>query len=302
MEESNCFSEVSLEFMNSNPSLTLLEALKKGTLFLQKHHVEEPRLNTEYLLAHQLGLQRLELYLQFNRLLEEEELNALRQLLLQRSRGIPLQYLLGTVEFLGRIFLSDQRALIPRPETEQLLEHVLAHHQCQRILDVGTGSGVIAISIALEKPVAEVEAIDCSLEALELAQENAKRYHMTNIQWHHGNLLSALEKKEILSYFDLIVANLPYLLSKEISTLSRELSYEPIIALDGGEDGLYLIKKLIRDAPKYLQSPGILLLEIGRDQEEKVVYEFKKNGYQNILTFPDHQGILRFVQAVYTKK
>ncbi|MFZ4116799.1 MAG: peptide chain release factor N(5)-glutamine methyltransferase [Chthoniobacterales bacterium] len=284
--------------MSSQKSVALLEVLQGGAGFLNKHHVEQPRLNVEHLLAHVLGIPRLELYLQFDRLLEEKELAPLRELLHKRSKGIPLQHLLGTVDFCGRIFLCDTRALIPRPETEQFVERALAHHGCEHILDVGTGSGIIAITIALERKHAHVEAIDLSLEALELAQENARRHEASNITWHHGNLLEPLAKKESTTPFDLIVANLPYIPREEIPTLTREISYDPIMALDGGTDGLDLIKRLIQDAVTQLKPGGYLLLEIGKNQENEVMNCLKQHGYDDILALHDYQGVLRFVEAV----
>ena len=278
--------------MPTPSSTSLLEVLQGGTAFLKKQGVEQARLNVELLLAHVLKIPRLELYLQFDRMLGEAEKAPLRELLRERGRAVPLQHLLGTTEFFGRTFRSDARGLIPRPETEQLVERALTHHQASRLLDIGTGSGVIAITLALEKPTASINAIDFSPEALSLAQENAGLHGVTNIQWHQGNLL-----QEQTQAWDLIVANLPYIDTEEIPTLSREVQYDPIIALDGGKNGLILIQNLIEQAPARLTEGGCLLLEIGKDQEKEVIKLLEINDYSDILALPDYQGVLRFVEA-----
>jgi len=278
--------------MPTSSDISLLEVLQGGTAFLKKQNVEQPRLNMELLLAHVLKIPRLELYLQFERKLAEVDREPLRELLRERGRGVPLQHLLGTTEFFGRTFRSDARGLIPRPETEQLVERALTHHKASRFLDVGTGSGVIAITLALEKSAASIDAIDLSSEALSLAQENAALHGATDIQWHQGNLL-----QEQTQSWDLIVANLPYIEAEEIPTLSREVQYDPIMALDGGRNGLHLIQQLVEQAPKHLVEGGALLLEIGKDQEKEVIKLLEINGYSEILALPDYQGVLRFVEG-----
>jgi len=284
--------------MPCNKSISLLEVLKGSTDYLKKQNIEQPRLNSEHLLAHVLRIPRLELYLQFDRMLEEKERAPLRELLRRRGQGIPLQHLLGTAEFFGKTFLSDHRALIPRPETEQLVERALTYKNCHRILDVGTGSGIIAITLALEKNASEIEAIDLSLEALALAKENALRHNINSIKWHHSDLFTSLSAHPATPSFDLIIANLPYIATEEIPTLTREVACDPIMALDGGLDGLDIIQLLIEQASKHLTPEGYLLLEIGKNQEQTVMSLLKQHQYRNIHALSDYQGVLRFVEAM----
>ena len=274
--------------------MSLLEVLKGASEFLGKQGVESPRLNAEHLLAHVMGLKRMDLYLQFDRPLGEKERGPLRDLVRQRGTGIPLQHLLGTVEFCGKTFKSDARALIPRPETELLVERALTYPAPASILDVATGSGVIALSLALGRPEASVTATDISPEALSLAKENAILLSIDRIAFHEADLLPPPEA----GTFDLITANLPYIPAAEIAGLSREVRHDPILALDGGPEGLDLIVRLAPLALERLTSGGHLLLEIGIDQSEAIMACLAGHNYRDIKALPDYQGIPRFIEAV----
>src|SRR6184192_1298646 len=176
--------------------MTVLEVLQATTAFFKKHDIENPRLNAEHLLAHVLGRKRIELYLDFERKLTETELGPLRDLVKRRSEGEPLQHLLGTVEFCGHVFLCDKRAMVPRPETEELVELLKSEieNPSAEILDVGTGSGVIALSLAANFPRAHIMAVDISDEALALARENASQLNLTDrVDFAKSNLLDSVD-------------------------------------------------------------------------------------------------------------
>jgi len=280
-------------------SKTLLEVLQSTTAYFTKHEIENARLNAEHLIAHVLKMSRLELYLEFETKLNETELAQLRELVRRRAQGEPLQHLLGTVEFCGQIFLCDKRALVPRPETEQLTELLIA--DCRlliekgKVLDVGTGSGVIALSLALKFPEAKIFAVDISEEALSLARENATRLGLTGrVQFHRGNLLENLSER-----FDLIVANLPYVSMQDRHLLAREVLHDPEMALFAGEKGDELIRKLIEQARAHLSSNGVLALEIGLNQSEGLAEFLRQKNYHDIELKKDYAGIARFLVARY---
>jgi len=278
--------------------MTVLEVLQSTTDYFKKHKIENPRLNAEHLLAHVLGRTRMELYLEFERALGETELRPLRELVRRRGQGEPLQHLLGTVEFCGLIFAVDQRAMIPRPETEQLVELIA---KCQvpsancRIVDVGIGSGVIALSLAAKFPGATIYGVDVSEDALQLARENAKRLGLSDrIQFLKSDLLRNLDER-----FNLIVANLPYVATRDRQSLSREVLHDPEVALFGGERGDELIHRLIEQAPSRLRPSGLLALEVGLGQAEAISGLLTKKNYHDIESKNDYLGVKRFLFARY---
>jgi release factor glutamine methyltransferase len=277
--------------------MTVLQVLQSSTEYLKKHKIENPRLNAEHLLAHTLGRKRIELYLQFERELTETELGPLRELVKRRGEGEPLQHLLGTVEFCGLTFLSDRRAMVPRQETEQLVEFVQSAIRDPRsaILDVGTGSGVIALSLAAKFPDANIVAIDVSDDALALAQENAVKLDSSSrVRFLKSRLLENVE-----GAFDLIVANLPYISIQDRHTLSREVLHDPEIALFAGRRGDELVRELIGEAPTRLRPGGMLALEIGLSQSEALLSALAEKNYRDICSKNDYNGVKRFLFARY---
>jgi release factor glutamine methyltransferase len=277
--------------------MTVLEVLRATTAYFKKHSVESPRLNAEHLLAHVLGRKRIDLYLEFERVLADSELAPLRALVKRRSEGEPLQHLLGTVEFCGHIFLCDKRAMVPRPETEQLVEFLKCEIQNPRsvILDVGTGSGVIALSLASECPEAEIVAVDISDDALALANENAIKLNLTHrVRFVKSNLLEQAE-----GTFDLIAANLPYVSIEDRQMLSREVLHDPEIAVFADTRGDELVLELIAQAPLRLRAGGLLALEVGIDQSELLFSALAEKNYRDIYSKTDYSGVTRFLFARY---
>ncbi len=276
--------------------MTLLEVLQSSTAYLQKRGVENPRLNAEHLLAHVLDKKRIELYLEFERPLDEAELAPLRDFIKRRGQREPLQHLLGTVEFAGLILKCDKRALVPRPETEELVElvvHATLSAQPSAILDVGTGSGAIALALANKFPDAAVHAIDNSDDALALARENAERLELTSrVIFSKSDLLSS-----VAHVYDLIVANLPYVAEYERASLSPEVLLDPDAAVFGGEVGDEIIRRLIDAAPKYLKPNGLLALEIGLGQDGALCEYLTATNFRDVGAKTDFRNVKRFIFA-----
>jgi len=277
--------------------MRVLDVLQSTTAYFKKRGIEDSRLNAEHLLAHVLRLTRMELYLEFERTLNETELTPLRELVRRRGEGEPLQHLLGTVEFCGDIFLCDNRALVPRPETEELVELVESRieNRESRIVDVGTGSGVIALSLAKKFPEAHVFAVDVSEDALALARENAIRLGLNGrVQLRKSHLLENLDER-----FDVIVANLPYIATQDRHTLSREVLHDPDVALFAGARGDELVHELIEQAPERLRPGGLLALEIGLRQSQGLLSVLAEKKYRDIDSKNDYSGVIRFLFARY---
>jgi len=254
--------------------VTVLEIIQKSTGFLTKKGVESPRLQGESILAHVLGVPRMQLYLSFERELSDAEVSACREMVQRRANRVPLQHLLGSVSFCGLEITVGRQALIPRPETEQLVEHAEAcisksTSPSHRILDFGTGTGCIAVALAQRNPSVRISATDISAEALDLARSNAAAHGVEDrIQFFEGDGFCALPGD---ARFDLIVSNPPYIPSGEIATLAPEVKdHDPGIALDGGKDGLNFYHSLATEAPAFLDPGGSLMVEFGDGQANAI--------------------------------
>jgi release factor glutamine methyltransferase len=279
--------------------MTVLEVLQNTTGYFAQKGVEQPRLNIEHLLADALGKKRIDLYLEFDRPLSETELKPLREKVRRRAEGEPLQHLLGYWDFFGRKFKTDRRALVPRPETEMLTEIVLRELRTavgpKRLLDIGTGTGILAITFALEKPELDVAAVDISADALALARENAQQLGVYDrISFYQSDLAAAVDGQ-----FQFVVANLPYIPSREMSGLQREVRWDPILALDGGEDGLTIVERLIESIPAKLAPNALVALEIGCGQAERTRAKLAAHNYRDILIQKDYEGTERILIARY---
>jgi release factor glutamine methyltransferase len=272
---------------------TVLETLDKGTAYLAKKGIEDARRNMQQLVAHQLGCTRMDLYLRFDQPLDESDLAPLRDRLKRRGEGVPLQHLLGTITFHRRDFKTDARALIPRPETEELAEWLLKNAKLPenpRILDMGCGSGVLGLTLAAEFPGSRVVLADLSPDALALARENAALLEIANATFVESDLFAALAGQA----FDLVVANLPYVPENDRPTLSREVAHDPDLALFGGPDGLAVIRRFVPAAKDHLAPGGWLALEIGIDQSAEVEALLRAASLTDVLTLKDLSGIPRF--------
>lgn len=251
---------------------TVLRLIRWSGEYLEEKGVERGRLDAEHLLARVLGLDRLQLYLQFERPLTPEELAAYKPLLLRRAGREPLQYILGRAAFRELDVTVDRRVLIPRPETEELVEAVLEWARERGgagldALDVGTGSGCIAVSLATEGPFRRVVGTDDSVEALELARANADAAGAVDVELLHGPLFEPVAGRR----FDVVVSNPPYVAEGEREGLQAEVrDWEPGGALFAGEDGLDVIRDLVAGAPEHVAPGGLLALEIGADQADAV--------------------------------
>ena len=275
--------------------MRILDVINKTTPYFEKQGVESPRLTIELLLAHLLKKKRLDLYMEFERELDETTLAQLRELVKRRSAGEPLQYITGEVDFCGLKLLVDQRVLIPRPETELLVEAV-AKRKPQRIVEVGTGSGCIAIALAKKLPEAEITALDVSVEALTVARGNASLHQAEkNIRFLESDLLQALPDS---FGAEAVVSNPPYIADGELVKLPKEVrDFEPVRALAAGEDGLKVIRRLVMNARRILSPSGFVALEIGDGQRAAVEEIFGQQGHVVVEVLKDLQGHERVIVA-----
>jgi release factor glutamine methyltransferase len=262
--------------------------------FLARKGADAPRLTAELLLAHALSCDRVRLYLDFDKPLGEPELARFRDLVRRRAEGEPTAYLLGRKEFFGRPFRVDPRVLVPRPETELLVETALAAlPEGGRALDLCTGSGCVAVSLALGRSGARVVATDLSEDALALARENAAALGAV-VELATGDLWSAVHGPE---RFHVVASNPPYVPTKELAGLSPEVRREPCMALDGGEDGLAVLRRIVEGAPAWLEPGGTLVVEMHESHERSLPALCLAAGFARAEARRDLAGLPRLTVA-----
>jgi len=284
---------------NTGESWTILRMILWSAEYLKNKGVETGRLDAEWLLAAALGVDRLQLYLKYDRPLSSEEREAFKPLLRRRAGREPLQYIIGRTGFRELELKTDPRVLIPRPETEVLVQEVLdwASAGAESVWDMGTGAGAVALSLAAEGTWTRVVATDVSPEALSVAADNAERYDLGgHVEFREGSLFEPLEEGE---RFDVIVSNPPYIAEGEKGELQPEVrDWEPPEALFAGEDGLDVIRQLVAGAPKHLLSGGLLALECGLGQAAGIAADVQATGaFGAVRIRADLTGRPRFVTA-----
>ena len=278
--------------------LTVLEAINLSTEFLGKRNIESPRINAELLLAHTLSCKRLDLYLSYDRPLNEDEVNIYREFIRRRSKYEPLQYIIGKVEFFGLEFIVNPSVLIPRQETEILVETIINSFKKEdnlKILDIGVGSGNISVSVAKHLHNSKITATDISEQALATAKNNAEMNSVSEkINFINHNIL----KDDLNEEFDIIVSNPPYISEKEFPELKDELKvYEPKSALTDFSDGLNYFKVISSKAKGLLKNNGKIFFEVGQGQSEDVEKILRENNFKEILIVKDYLKIDRVISG-----
>jgi len=280
----------------------ILELIEKSTDFLKSKGVESPRLNAELLLAEILKCNRMELYLKYDKPLKENEISKYRNFISRRGKREPLQYIVGKVEFYGLNFLVNPDVLIPRQETEILIDTIISNvnkKEQVNILDVGTGSGNIAITLSRNLPNAHIFSIDKSKEALEAAKKNAEINNLSNkIIFDYADIINY--KTENNEKFDIIVSNPPYISLYDYSNLEKELlEFEPKYALTDNADGFSFYKIIVNRSEKLLKKNGKIFFEVGKDQSENVEKIMKENSFTNIKIEKDYSEIDRVLWGIF---
>ena len=286
--------------MSPEQPLTIGVLLDKATKFLAEKGSESPRLDTEVLLSHALACKRIELYTRHDEAATEESRQKFRDLVRQRIEGCPVAYLVGRKEFFSLEFEVNRAVLIPRPDTECVVDECLRLAKGMtepRILDIGTGSGCLAVAVARHHKTAQVTAVDLSREALTVALANAARHQVAErIRFLQGDLFHPIPTGET---FDIVLSNPPYIPRGEIEKLERGVcNYEPHLALDGGPDGYAIFDRLIAETAGYLKAGGYLIVEIGSPQEGPARERIdRQGGYELAKTIRDGSGHPRVLRA-----
>jgi release factor glutamine methyltransferase len=280
---------------------SIARVLKWAADDFRKRNNPSPRLDAELLLAHALASDRVRLVLDSERHLDDAELGRYRELIRRRRSGEPIAYILGRREFYGLSFAVDRRGLVPRPDTEPLVEVALERTRARSMhglaLDLCTGTGCVAIAFAKARPTWRVTASELALETAELAWENVRRLGVAfSVAVAVGDLFAPVAGRR----FDLVVANPPYVPSGDIAALDTDVrDFEPRLALDGGKDGLELVRRLVAEAGQHLTPGGVLAVEIGYDQGDRTRELFERAGFRDVTLRRDYGGRERVVSGVF---
>lgn len=290
---------------------TIQQLLEKGVKILEKSEILNPILDVELLLCYALNVDKIYVYTHRHSKIETENVDKFLSLVNKRKKGYPIQYIIGKQEFMGLEFYVNEGVLVPRPDTEILIEWIIEiiesgyfkEKESINILDIGTGSGAISLSLAYYIDKAYIYTVDISNKALSIAKKNAKNLNLkSKVRFLEGNIFEPIGNLDEKTKFDIIVSNPPYIPTEEINSLQKEVSkYEPRLALDGGLDGLDFYRKITKESPKYLNHKGILAFEIGYNQgdELKKILETNRK-YKDIQIRKDLGGHNRAVIGYIT--
>lgn len=276
--------------------------LKKGVDMIKDREYGNPVLEATMVLEDLLNVDRIYIYTHGKEQVPENTVDKFLEAMEKRAKGYPIQYIIGNKEFMGLDFHVEEGVLIPRGDTEILVEYVLKYidenysNKPVNVLDLGVGSGAISLAIAYYNKRATVYGVDLHEIPLKVANINKKKFRLENVQFYQGNLFEGIKELGLEGEFNIIASNPPYISKEEIETLQVEVkNYEPIKALDGGEDGLDFYRKIIPESKGYLKNNGLLIFEIGYDQGEDVKCMMGNEGFKNIQILKDLQGLDRVV-------
>ncbi len=279
------------------PEWTLIKLIKWATAYFDSHHIDSPRTTAEILLAHTISAKRIDLYLRYDQPLNSDELDRFKTLIKRRINREPVAYILGRKEFWSMDLAVTRNVLIPRPETECLVERALeslaadSNPGCKSILELGTGCGAVVVALASKNSRHSYLGTDISSDAVRVARQNSIRHGLgAQLRFMVADWFAPFDAKSGL--FDLIVSNPPYIRSGDLKRLEPEIhAYEPVAALDGGEEGLDYLRHIIQCAYLYLKPAGVLLLEMGHDQKEPLKQIIAACGqYENVAFYKDYSG------------
>jgi len=272
---------------------SIINLINWSIKYFQNNNISNARKEIEWILCEILNCERIDLYLNYNQIVKQSRLDKIKNMLKRRVNGEPFQYIIERSTFYGRDFFVNKDVLIPRPETEVLIERLKTRPKCVDLIDVGTGSGCIAITCALEEISENIFATDISKKALNIAKHNVDNYKLNNIQFANHNILTSTFKTK----FDVMVSNPPYISQHEMITLQNDIiNHEPHLALTDGEDGLTFYKHFSKLFSKLIKPSGIMLLEIGGAHQKKDIISLFPNSKYHLTFLKDLNGAIRAVE------